>query len=249
MRTAALAFPILLTLLGGGVCPAQDAQGVLDRMVSPEFLTLRGQITLEQSLLAAPQASAEAENALLIDVVLARPNRFHLETTAPTPRGDGLCVSDGSRALYVSHMLGQAVETDAPATLAGVGLMNLTMTGAGASVIVPTLLRLQPRSIAAIAAPGAGSARLLETREICGAPCDVVELTSDSGGAMMTLQFAVDDHGILRLFEMRMESQAPGQSVHLAERFTSLEVDGLVSQSDFSMTPPPDLPVVPQFAP
>lgn len=255
---------VLLALAATAAVPAQSARQILERMASPEFRSLRGTLRLEQQTgpPAAAAASPELGTVTLFDVVLARPNRLHVAVTSPTGLGDGLAQCDGARLLLASTLLGQVAEGEAPASWRGVGRDNLALIGAGASVIVPTLLGLPLPMIEAVTAPGAAEARTLPPQRVAGAPCDVVEAVStggsgirsartsgEEGAALTTVRWAIDAQGIPRRFELLMHSQDPALAVRLVEEFLILEVDGEVTDADFAAPPPEGLTPVPQLDP
>ncbi len=228
-----------------------EARDVLDRLASVEFATLRGSIRIDSSSPLSIQGSAPTERSAvtIVDVTLAPPSRFHIAVTSPNPDGDGICASDGDQALYLSRMLGQAALTDPPASLADIGMANLTMTGCRTSFLLLSALGLPPPLLARVIESDRTAGRLLEPREVCGAVCDVVELVAAHGGKEMTLLLFIDhDPGLLRRLEMTMPT-AQGQSAQTTEEFLSLTLGDAVTAEDFLITPPPGMEIVPALDP
>jgi outer membrane lipoprotein-sorting protein len=227
---------------------SDEVQVVLARIASAEFATLRAEIRLESQspVFVQPPGATGRAAVTLISVVLARPNRFRLTVTSPSPDGDGLTVSDGERAMYASQMLRQVAETEAPPDLGAVDLADLALTGAGASVLLPAAMGIRPPVLVALTATGEATAHVLAPQEIEGALCDVVALMAERGGETMALRLFVDRaSGLLRRSEMTMETLFAGQAAQVTEEFVTLELDGPVTEADFEAEPPPGLQRVP----
>jgi outer membrane lipoprotein-sorting protein len=252
----ALSLPLSLSI------PAQEAdspvlspeisaevRAVITHMATAEFTSLRGVLRVMGNAPVGRGASPEAPNRAVttdIHVALAPPNRFRIEVHSPTPRGDGLFVSDGRRVRFVSPLVGREVSMEAPASYAEIGPEPLALCGA-ASVILPALMGMDnPLEAILSHPPRAGlepaHVRSVTRQVVASAPCDIVEISQrDSAGAVITTDYGVDaETGLLRAFVLRVEDpERLAEPWARVEQFTSLEINGPVTDEDFEVTAAP----------